>query len=66
MAHPRPYEDWLKIDLEWIPQCDCLLRIGGKSSGADKEATFAIEKGIPVFYSINEIEIYYAQKINQI
>jgi len=59
MAHPRPYEDWLKIDFEWIPVCDCLLRLPGDSSGADKEVEFAISKDILVFYSIYDLCQYY-------
>lgn len=55
MVHPRPYEDWIKIDLEWIKACDCVLRLAGKSEGADGEVAYAKELGIPVFYSITKI-----------
>ena len=34
---PRPYEDWLRLDMEWLRVCDALLRLPGDSSGADKE-----------------------------
>jgi hypothetical protein len=55
MAHPRPYENWLKLDLEWIPVCDALLRLPGESSGADIEVELAKKLGKPVYYSIEEL-----------
>jgi hypothetical protein len=55
MIHPRPYDDWLDIGLEWLSVCDCLLRLPGKSAGADFEVLQAQELGIPVFYSLNEL-----------
>lgn len=59
MAHPRPYEDWIKIDLAWLPSCDCLLRLPGESKGADGEVEQMILLGRPVFYSIAELLKYY-------
>jgi nucleoside 2-deoxyribosyltransferase len=55
MIHPRPYEDWIAVDLVWVETCDCLLRLPGESSGADMEAAKAEELGIPVEYSIEEL-----------
>ena len=55
MAHPRPYKDWINIDLVWVLACDCLLRLGGESSGADGEVLVAKKHNIPVFYSIDEL-----------
>lgn len=60
MAHPRPYEDWIKLDLEWVKVCDCLLRLPGDSTGADGEVQFAEELGIPVFYSVKDLNIFYS------
>lgn len=59
MAHPRPYEDWIKIDLEWIKVCNCLLRLDGSSDGADREVEFALCNGVLVFYSLSELCNYY-------
>jgi hypothetical protein len=59
MAHPRPYQDWIKVDNVWVLVCDCLLRLEGKSSGADDEVKLAIENHIPVFYSFEELCSYY-------
>lgn len=55
MVHPRPYEDWIKVDLEWIKSCDCVLRLGGESKGADREVEYARELGIPVYYYIEQV-----------
>ena len=59
MAHPREYHKWLELDFEWIPVCDCLLRLPGESSGADKETQLAIKLGKPVFHSIQALIEYY-------
>ena len=55
MVHPRRYEQWLALDFEWIKSCDYLLRMGGESSGADREVEFALKSGKRVFYSIDEL-----------
>ena len=62
MVHPRPYQDWIDIDLEWIDVCDYLLRLGGESKGADGEVAYALNLGIPVFYSIDELINYIYNK----
>jgi len=59
MHHPRPYEDWLKLDLEWIKSCDCILRLPGESSGADKEVDFATNNDTLVFFSMKDLCFYY-------
>lgn len=56
---PKSYETWMRLDLEWIMRCDCVLRLPGKSKGADKEVKFAKENGIPVFSAIWEIQEYF-------
>jgi len=33
IAHPRPYEDWIRVDREWVRVCDCVLRLPGESKG---------------------------------
>lgn len=55
MIHPRDYEEWIEIDKEWVLSCDAVLRLGGESEGADGEVDLALEKGIPVFFSIEEL-----------
>lgn len=55
MVYPRPYEDWLAIDLCKIEVCDFLLRLPGESKGADMEVEHAKKLGIPVVYSYQEL-----------
>jgi hypothetical protein len=59
MAHPRPYEDWTKLDNEWVLACNCLLRLPGESTGADAEVALAKEHSIPVFYNIVDLVQYW-------
>lgn len=46
---PRPYEDWLRLDMEWLRLCDFVLRLPGDSNGADKEVAEARRLGVPVY-----------------
>ena len=57
MLAPRPYEDWIALDLEWVSRSDCLLRLPGESPGADREVAYAKERGIPVFESIDVLYV---------
>lgn len=60
MAHPRPYNVWTALDNEWVPVCDCVLRLPGESSGADAEVKLAESLGLPIYYSVQEaIEAYF-------
>lgn len=43
-----------------IEHCDAVLRLAGASSGADNDVRLAKERGIPVYYSIDEIPGYRA------
>lgn|SRR3990167_427647 len=45
---PRPYEDWLKLDLAWLELCDAIVRLDGYSPGADGEIEEAKRRGILV------------------
>ena len=58
MHSPRPYEDWIRLDKEWVLRCDYLLRLPGESNGADGEVQLAVKNNIPVFYSIMELTAY--------
>lgn len=55
----QEYETWMKIDLEWLKTCDCLLRLPGKSDGADREVAFAIQNQIQIFYNTESLIKYY-------
>lgn len=38
-----------------IEHCDAILRLPGESKGADNDIRLAHERGIPVYYTIDEI-----------
>ena len=49
LMSPRPYEEWLELDLDMLERCDALVRIQGESPGADREEAYADILKIPVF-----------------
>ncbi|GJM09713.1 MAG: hypothetical protein DHS20C11_19890 [Lysobacteraceae bacterium] len=65
---PRPYQDWVRHDLELIPLYDCCLRLNAshsvteysesESSGADDEVALFESLGKPVFYSVADLKIW--------
>lgn len=50
------YEFWMEYDMEWLKVCDCVLRLPGESSGADREVKWAQEHGLPILYSVEELK----------
>lgn len=52
---PKPWEDWIKLDLALLPAFDILLRIEGESRGADLEVATAEKLGIKIYYSTVEL-----------
>lgn len=55
MMFPRPYNFWLDLDNQFLPDCAAVLRLPGESFGADKEVVLAENLGIPVFHSIGAV-----------
>lgn len=51
----RDYEDWMRIDFDFVRRSDAVLRLPGASSGADREVELAISLNIPVFSSIEDV-----------
>ena len=49
MCGEKPHAEWLRMDLEWVEQCQAVIRLPGESVGADLEVARAQLKGIPVF-----------------
>lgn len=49
------YEYWMELDFGWVRKCDCLLRLPGESSGADREVALASALGMPIFRSVEEL-----------
>ena len=46
------YEICLERDFSFITVCQALLRLSGESKGADREAAWAYQVGVPVFYTL--------------
>lgn len=59
---PKPYEDWLEYDLQFLVCCDALFRMDGESSGADAEEKFANDHNIPVFYTYAALTLWSTAK----
>lgn len=49
------HEDWMGADLPWVEVSDALLRLPGKSVGADREVETARINGIPIFTNIGNL-----------
>lgn len=50
LIRPRPQQFWLEYDLQLLARADVVLRIPGKSDGADVEVTQARHLNIPVLH----------------
>lgn len=55
MMFPHEPEYWYEYDLHWVDACDALLRLPGKSHGADREVEHACARRIPCFDSIEAL-----------
>lgn len=55
MVCPHEPDYWYEYDLEWLLQCDVLLRLPGDSYGADREVEFALEHDIPVLRTVDAL-----------
>jgi hypothetical protein len=52
------YEAFLyPVAARLLDRCDAVLRISGESKGADQDVRIARERGLPVFYAIDEIPV---------
>lgn len=47
--------DWYAADLPWVSVADAVLRLPGESTGADLEVGEALNRGIPVFTTVDEV-----------
>lgn len=54
LIEPKPNDEWLQFDLEWLDACDCLIRVPGDSPGADVEVDYAQDADIPVYHGFDE------------
>ena len=53
LTHPRPWEDWMRLDLAWLKVAEAVVRIPGESRGADEEWMFAVSREIPCFFTVS-------------
>jgi nucleoside 2-deoxyribosyltransferase len=49
IINPRPASFWYEYDFEILKRCDAVVRLSGKSSGADAEVEYAMAHGMPVY-----------------
>lgn len=56
LMFPEAYEDWMQLDFEWLPLCDAVFRLQGKSRGANREVELARVRGIPVFHDMETFQ----------
>lgn len=57
-AYPFNYNDWLAHDFEWLRVCDVMFVLPGKSAGVEAEIKFAKEKGIPIYYYVDDFDSF--------
>ncbi len=50
------YSLWMQVDCAIIERCDVVLRLPGASKGSDMEVQHAQELGIPVVYSVGQLQ----------
>lgn len=64
MIIPGSSEQWIGLELEWLRSCHVLVRLPGDSSGADREVAEALRLGIPVYFSIDDFLLKYADSVH--
>ena len=55
LVSPHEVDFWYNYDLAILARCDAMYRFPGLSSGSDNEVKYAESKGIPVFYSLYDL-----------
>lgn len=55
MLAPKPYEEWMRLDKEWLLLCHVMIRLPGQSDGADRECQWAADAGIPIFTRLDDL-----------
>jgi len=57
LISPKEINFWYEYDNSFLDHwAECLLRLDNESIGADKEVARARRLGIPVYYSIDDLE----------
>ena len=55
MQEERMPNEWMAYDYHWLDRCEVLLRLDGKSDGANKEVVYALNNHIIVYTDIDEL-----------
>lgn len=60
------WDAWIEVDIPWVLSTDAVLRLPGKSKGADVECLAAVTspRYIPVFNSIEELHEVMREKVS--
>jgi hypothetical protein len=54
-GHPEnDYEFWMSQDFAWLEVCDAIVRLPGKSNGADREVSKAYDLNKKIYYGLDE------------
>lgn len=58
--YPHPYDFWIELTMAYMLRCDAVYAMcpKGVSNGVDGEIAKAEEIGMPVFFSLDELEEY--------
>lgn len=48
-------DTWIDVDRSWVEVADAVLRLPGKSVGADAEVAHALAEKVPVVHSVQEL-----------
>ena len=52
IIYPNTWEEWLRMDMEWLAVSDAVVRLPGDSVGAVMEVDKARELDIPIYYGV--------------
>lgn len=55
ILYEHTWKEWMELDEAFLPLCDSLFRIEGKSIGADGEVALALSLDMPIYYSLEEV-----------
>ena len=64
MVSPHNIDFWYEYDNAWLEKCDALLRLPGKSLGADNEVNLAYHIGLSVYFTIDELILASKSKLD--
>ena len=57
MICPHDHEEWIDLDRAWLAKCDVMLRMPGRSVGADKDEEIAKGLGIRTVHSEKDLDV---------